>query len=212
MSTQETIDTVDLAPPSLRTRLLALLLDYLVILGWMAVLALASLTYYLIHGDVPDYLGMLGPYGAQAAAFGALTLPVLIYHFATEAGARHATWGKRRLGLAVRDVAGGAPRDSQVLLRTVIKFLPWETAHFFLWQLQWRLSEPGGNGTVPWWISAGMAITTLAPFAYVATAALTKLRRGPHDLLAGTRVVVAATKPRPTTPRNRAAAARVASG
>lgn len=207
MSTQETIESGDLAPPSLRIRLLALLLDYLVILGWMAVLALASVTYYLLRGNLPDYFALLGPYGSQAAAFGALTLPVVIYHFATEAGRRHATWGKRRLGLTVRAVDGSAPSRKQVLLRTVIKFLPWEAAHFFIWQTQWRLSQTGGDGTVPWWASAGLAVTSIAPLAYVASVARTRLRRGPHDLLAGTRVVTT-----PPPPGNRAAVASAAAG
>lgn len=205
MSTQETIDPGDLAAPLLRFRLLALLLDYLVILGWMALLALASVTYYLLHGGLPDYFGLLGPYGSQAAAFGVLTLPVVIYHFATEAGRRHATWGKRRLGLTVRSVDGSTPGRKQVLLRTVIKFLPWEAAHFFIWQTQWRLSQPSGDGTVPWWASAGLAVTGIAPVVYVAVVARTRLRRGPHDLLAGTRVVNT-----PPPPGNRAVAAPAA--
>ena len=205
MATYETTATSVLAPPLLRTRLLALLIDYLMILSWMALLALASLAVYLIRGSLPDYLGVLGPYGAQAAAFGALTLPVLIYHVVTEAGRRHATWGKRRLGLTVRDVDGGVPLLRQTLLRTVIKFLPWEAAHFFIWQTQWRLSRPDGDGSVPWWLSAGLAVTGIAPLAYVACVARTRLHRGPHDLLAGTRVTTASPPP-----GNRAVAAPLA--
>lgn len=47
-------------------RFAALGLDYLVILVWMAVLGLASIAVFLARGELPDALGLLGPFGSEA--------------------------------------------------------------------------------------------------------------------------------------------------
>jgi uncharacterized RDD family membrane protein YckC len=56
-------------------------------------------------------------------------LPYLGYLVVTEAGARHATVGKRRVGLRVRDRTASSPRLRQVLLRNIVKVLPWQFGH-----------------------------------------------------------------------------------
>ncbi|GAA1409617.1 hypothetical protein AUR04nite_23960 [Glutamicibacter uratoxydans] len=164
-----------------------MLLDYSVILGWMAVLALATLLLWLLTGKVHNWLE-LGVTGAQALGFLVLVAPVGIYLYATESFSAQATWGKAKLGLKVVDAAtGGKPSKAQVLLRTAIKLLPWEIAHFAVWHIVARVSsgQPAFNRRL-------MAVTLLAdalPFAYVASVAFQRDRRGPHDLAAGTQVV-----------------------
>lgn len=174
--------------PTFRRRITALLIDYLVILGWMAVLGLISLIIYVVRGSYPDLLGLLGPLRLEALFFTILTLPVVVYHFCTEAGPRHATIGKRVLGLRVQSLAGGPPSRGQIARRTVIKFLPWELAHFFILQLQWRSGHPDGPGVLPTWVSAGLVMTYLVPLGYGAIVAFSRRHRGPHDFVAGTSV------------------------
>lgn len=172
-------------------RLAALLLDYLVILAWMTVLAAGSLTVYLLSGELPDVLGALGAAGAQATFFLLLTVPVGLYLYLAESGPQHATWGKRRLGLTVLARDGAAPSRQQVGVRTVVKLLPWEVAHTFIWQMQAVFYTEGFDATIPPWVFVGLNAVNVAIIVYLAMSLL-GARRGPHDRAAGTILAPAA--------------------
>lgn len=57
-----------------------------------------------------------------------------LYFALSEASAREATLGKRRLGLRVVTVDGERLSLGRSLLRSAVKFLPWELAHAAIWQ------------------------------------------------------------------------------
>lgn len=176
-----------LVSPRFSRRLKALFLDYSVILGWMAVLALATLLLWLLTGRIHNWLE-LGVTGAQALGFMLLVAPVGFYLYASESSSLQATWGKAKFGLKVVDAAtGGRPSRAQLLLRTIIKLIPWEIAHFAIWHIIARTSA--GRPAFNRWLMAVTLFADALPFAYTATAAFQRERRGPHDLLAGTRVV-----------------------
>lgn len=178
--------SVALAPRvSAKQRVSALLLDYLVILGWMAVLGLGSLMVTALSGGYPDVLGTLGPVGAQAVFFLLLTLPVGLYLYLGESGPAQATWGKRRLGLTVTRADGTRPSRGQVAVRTVVKLLPWEAAHTFIWQMQAVFYRSGYDADVPVWIFAGLNVVLIAVVVYLAMSLLGG-RRGPHDRASST--------------------------
>lgn len=121
--------------PTFWARVAALLLDYGIILGWMAILAAATLALSAITGGFFNWLS-LGTAGAQALGFLLLVLPVGIYLYASEASSRQATVGKRVLRLKVVEAStGGRPSRSRILVRTVVKLLPWEIAHFAVWNI-----------------------------------------------------------------------------
>jgi hypothetical protein len=80
---------------------------------------------------------------------------------------------------------------------TVVKLLPWELAHFFVWHT--AAIADGRQVAYPWWLQAGLLGSIAAPIGYVLVVALRRDGRGPHDLVAGTRVV-AARVARGTTP------------
>lgn len=166
-------------------RVAALLLDYLVILGWMALLAVGSLVVALLSGGYPDVLGALGPVAAQAVFFLVLTLPVGLYLYLCESSSAQASWGKRRLGLIVTRTDGERPSRGQIAVRTVVKLLPWEVAHTFIWQMQAVFHRSGYDADVPAWIFAGLNVVLIAIVVYLATSLLGD-RRGPHDRAAST--------------------------
>lgn len=167
-------------------RLAALGLDYLVILAWMIVLGLATAIVFLTRGELPDTLGVLGPIGSELLYFLLLTFVVGIYLYKTESGPHRATWGKRRMGLEVTGRDGAASDRTQILLRTIVKLLPWETAHFFIWQLMGVVYRDGTEATVPAWIYVGMNAATAAAIFYIVMVLVSG--RGPHDRAAGTTV------------------------
>lgn len=170
-----------------RTRRLAALgLDYVVILAWMIVLGVVSTVVFLIRGELPDTLGTIGPLGSQLVYFLLLTFVVGVYLYRTESGPHHATWGKRKLGLEVRAADGAAPNRTKILLRTIVKLLPWEGAHFFVWQMMYVYYREGYESTPPAWVVVGLNAVTVAALLYIVLVFVTG--RGPHDAAAGTRV------------------------
>jgi uncharacterized RDD family membrane protein YckC len=170
-----------------RTRRLAALgLDYLVILAWMIVLGLVTAIIFLTRGELPDTLGKFGPIGSEILYFLLLTFVVGVYLYKTESGPRRSTWGKRRMGLEVTGLDGSVPKPTKILLRTIVKLLPWETAHFFIWQLMGVVYRDGNEATPRAWIFVGMHTATAAAIVYIVMVLATG--RGPHDLAAGTRV------------------------
>lgn len=162
-----------------------MLLDYVVILGWMALLGLGSVVLAVLSGGYPDVLGALGPVGTQAVFFLLLTLPVGLYLYLSESSSAQASWGKRRLGLLVTTTDGHRPSRGQVAVRTVVKLLPWEVAHTFVWQMQAVFYRDGYDADVPVWILVGLNAVLAAIVVYLAMSLLGG-RRGPHDRAAST--------------------------
>lgn len=167
----------------LRPRLLATLLDYCVVLGWLAVLAAVF---------VPLYAADLVPWRGHVdlVSFAGSVVPVWLYLTVTEAGARRATWGKRRAGLVVRAPGGGTVGPARVALRNAVKLLPWACAHLGIAPL-WAGS---GAGTVVSPALAWVPITAayLVVGATVVSVLVRRDRAALHDLVAGTRVGQAA--------------------
>lgn len=112
---------------SLWQRLAAFGVDYLVILLYMGVLALVMTTVMTTVG-APLAETLRAPWQAQLLGFVTLTLPVGLY-FAVAEGVFGATLGKRLLGLRVVDARGGRLSPGRSLLRSAVKFSPWELGH-----------------------------------------------------------------------------------
>jgi uncharacterized RDD family membrane protein YckC len=75
------------------------------------------------------------PVLGQLIGFLILTLPISLYFALSEAAPRQATWGKRRMGLQVTRKSGAPISKARSLVRTAVKFLPWELSHTLIWQL-----------------------------------------------------------------------------
>jgi uncharacterized RDD family membrane protein YckC len=167
---------------AVKRRLLALFLDYGVVVAWLAVVAAVF---------VPLYFVGVRPWGEHAdlAAFTASVLPVWLYLTVTEAGPAHATWGKRRAGLRVVGPAGAPVRFGRSAARNAVKLLPWQLAHLGVAAL---LAGPEAATLVR---PAAAWVPLTASYVLVAvTVAIVLVRRDRaalHDLVAGTRVVPA---------------------
>lgn len=107
-------------------RIGAYLIDYCVILIWMAALAVFAQTGLLRLSEIGD--NQFWPRLAlQAQAFLILTLPVYLYFTLSESFGWTGTIGKRLTRLQVK----GSP--PQKIFRNILKFLPWELAHTAIW-------------------------------------------------------------------------------
>lgn len=133
--------------PLVVRRLLAFIIDYLLILIYAGLLIGATL---VITDPQP-----LHPVKAQLLGFFTLTLPVFLYSFLLEKGAKRATIGKRIMKLSVQY---NNPID--IAQRNFLKYLPWEIAHtgvhwliFYSWsELEMFGSLRTWHRFLPWYI------------------------------------------------------------
>lgn len=168
---------------SLARRAAAFGLDYLLIAAWLVIVVGAGALLRVAAPDVAAGL-FADPVRAEALGFLMLTLPVALYFALSEAGPGGATWGKRRLGLRVVTDAGNELGLGRSLLRTALKFVPWELTHAIIWRFATPGSAPEGL------LDAGLVVVWLLIAANIVTALLDADRRTLYDRLAGTRVVV----------------------
>lgn len=167
-----------------RVRALAFGIDYLVIAGYAA--ALTGVSLALRAGPFPGLNNLFAhPVSAQITGYLSLTLPVTLYFALMECSPWQATLGKRRLGLRVVTIGGARLSLAQALLRSVLKFLPWELAHTCLWQTP---GWPVAPQSPPPLVQGGWAVVGLLVAIYLA--GLLAGRRTLYDQISGTVVVL----------------------
>ncbi|KAB8188777.1 hypothetical protein FH608_042610 [Nonomuraea phyllanthi] len=162
---------------ALRPRLVAAGLDYLVIVAWLALLAVVF---------VPLYLAGVRPFDGLSTAGTDLlisvlsVLPVGAYLTVGEAGRRQATWGKRRAGLVVTTTRGERPGVARIVGRNAVKLLPWQCAHMAVSRLA------GGHETT---VGTLLLVATYAlAGASIALLLIRRDRAALHDVVVATRV------------------------
>lgn len=171
-------------PAGFRPRAVAAVIDFLLIAAY-ALLLFGLATIVIQTTDLEE--GLDSPLTHDLLAFVTLILPVILYFTLQESSARQATFGKRRAGLqVVSAAAGGRLSLPRALLRSALKFLPWQMAHTAVFQLL-----AGEESPLLWALSI---LAQLLVVVYLLTLWLDRQHRTPYDRLAGTAVVHA---PRP---------------
>ena len=157
-------------------RFLAFGVDWLVIAVWGGLLF--AVVMILFDGQPPR---SDGPWQSQVIGLVFMTVPVVLYFAFSEASRFQATLGKRALGLRVVTEAEDRVSFGKSLLRTGIKFAPWELGHLVANQAVFSATEVAN------WIYLPMALACLLPVYWI----LCILLRGhaPYDSLTSTRVV-----------------------
>lgn len=156
-------------------------------IDWFLILIYGSLLFgavILFAGEVK----VSNPYNVarlQALGFVSLTLPVLIYFIASEYF-WGASVGKRIMRLQLVTPEHQRPKLGQVVLRTCIKFLPWELAHFCVHHLVAAGIEKRDPSAMVMVLLIGVYV--LAGY-YLLTMFRGEGRRTLYDRLAGTQVV-----------------------
>ncbi|MES2773756.1 MAG: RDD family protein [Bacteroidota bacterium] len=164
-------------------RLKAFVIDYFIILGYIAVLL--GVTFALAK-IFRLQLQSLNPLTGELIAFFTLTLPVILYFTLSENGKHGGTIGKRKSGLKIvnKNLVGAG--FWQLLVRNCIKFLPWELAHFFLFRLFYYLSV---NEESPGWVLTGLLGSQALAIGYLFGIVFQKNNVGVYEILSGTRVI-----------------------
>ena len=172
------------APAAIMRRAAAYLIDCAVIIAYAGVLALVTIVFVLPAtrvgvGSVQQALV------GQVIGLTTLTLPVIVIFAWLESARGPGRWcatpGKRVMGLIVRR-AGGAAQSSasfgQSVLRSAIKFLPWELAHT---GVHHALVD---DHPLPWF-GIALSIAGQAAWCILAVSCTVGARRGLHDRAAG---------------------------
>ncbi len=167
-------------------RLLAFAVDYLAIAVWLALLAAAGFAARragLFAGEFPQ--GVLSRLGLHVLFFALLTLPILLYFALFEASRWQATPGKRVLRVRVVSAADfGRLPIGRSLIRSAVKFLPWEIGHLGVWHVPGQpfVDEPGLLSLACWTAAMLLSLFWVASL-FVGGG------RSPYDAAAGARVV-----------------------
>ncbi|RAP75713.1 RDD family protein [Paenibacillus montanisoli] len=160
-------------------RLFALFIDYLVISGYGV--CLVFLSFLLRPVLTPLMSG--SPIVAELTGFMLITLPVMAYFVLSEASLSMGTIGKRKLNLQVVNSSGHRIDLFTSILRSIIKFIPWETAHFAIWRLRLPSAVPQNA------LMAILILVNAAIVIYLVFPLANKKRKAIHDWVAGTNVI-----------------------
>jgi uncharacterized RDD family membrane protein YckC len=172
---------------NLRLRFVAFLLDYLIIAAYIVVLIVVSVL--LGFGPLRQTFQSLfaNPNSGEISAFLLLVLPVILYFALFESSSWQATWGKRKVGLRVMTNHGERLSFGRSLVRSLIKFLPWELTHACLWRIPGWPSNPQTPSPI---ISAGLVLVWVIAGAYVISLLVSKKHQTLYDMIAGSYVVL----------------------
>jgi uncharacterized RDD family membrane protein YckC len=160
-------------------RCLAFLVDYVLIALYVFVLFMA---FYPISDMVQTTINGSAAH-AQLLGFGLLTLPTLLYFILSETSIHRASIGKRLLKIRVVNPDN---RTHRVLIRNLIKFLPWEIAHTGVYQSFY--ADPSTNPAIETILL--LTVPQVVVMAYVLGIFADKGRTAFYDTVAGTSVEV----------------------
>ncbi|MGM8366408.1 RDD family protein [Virgibacillus sp. W0181] len=163
-----------------RTRICAFLLDYFVIVIY-GIFIVGSISFIFQSYITPLFSG--SPVIAEVTGFLMMTLPISLYFIVCERSKWQGTWGKKKMGIRVVDGSGQRIGLGRSIMRTVIKFLPWEVAHFGIW----RLMLPTNYSEITIFII--LNAVNLAIILYLIIPLTNKKRKNVYDWIAGTVVV-----------------------
>jgi len=145
----------------LAKRVLAFAFDY-VLVGLYAFGLYVLVTMSGLDKSIGGFIAH-APFRGQLVGFLLLTLPVVFYFVSLEKSSQGATLGKRILRLRVLVDTRGRDAGKAVLIRNVLKFLPWEIAHFGVHQLMYF---EGYEPETPLWVWTALILPQLVMFIY----------------------------------------------
>ena len=163
----------------IKKRILAALIDNIVILTYACLLAL--ITFFLLNIRKSDPL--TNPYILQLIGFTTLTLPVLLYSWIAEKNSWKGTLGKKILNLKVEPIL--LSKNANIFFRNVLKFLPWEIAHTGVHHAYHH--DPTETGT-PIWIWSLLILPQVVVIFYIITIFMSRGSQSIYDKFANTKI------------------------
>lgn len=163
-----------------KKRIYAFLIDYFLI-ALYGIFVVGTIAF--VCRPYIEPLFSSSPVTAQLTGFFMITLPVSLYFILCECSKWQGTLGKIKMGIRVVDNAGQRIGVGHSTVRTVIKFLPWEVAHFGIW----RLMLPSNLSEMI--VFTILIAVNLAILVYLITPFTNKEKKNVYDWVAGTKVI-----------------------
>lgn len=131
----------------------------------------------------------------KCSGFLLVTFPAAAYLVAADASSSGATFGKRLMGIRVISTAGGRLSIFRSVLRTGIRFIPWELAHSAVWRT--RFGAEFSPHSIPFVLVIACYALVLAN---VSSQFFDHRHRAIYDFIARSQVNWISAKPRISTP------------
>lgn len=161
-------------------RFKAFLIDYILILGYGAVLLIFNVFLFpQVQNLFKESMWL-----AQFTGFVMVTLPVSIYFIVSDFVFHGQSFGKKKIGIRTIGENGARLSLGRAVFRVALKFLPWELSHF----LAYRLAALGEMEVPIVYFFLGGIVYALI-ILYIATAIFTKKKQAFYDIIAKTQVV-----------------------
>ena len=173
-------------PASAGQRIAAFGWDYLLMAAYIVLLSAVSSLVWLRGFDGAAPSPGAPPWGYDLLAFMTLVLPVILYFGISEGSMGQATWGKRRMGLRVVGQDGARLGTARSLLRSSLKFLPWQISHTCLFHVP---GWPMNPESPPTWVVFGFGAALGLVSTYVGALVVSREGRTLYDRIAGSWVV-----------------------
>ena len=158
-------------------RIFAWTIDFgIIVLYAFLLFAVSSLFFDVRQAD-------LNPYFGQLIGFLTLTLPVITYSYLTEKSNWKATFGKRVLNLIV--LTPKNKTNKNILIRNLLKYLPWELAHT---GVHWIIYFESVGRETPVWTWIFLIVPQVLVFVYFISIILSKGQSSVYDRISGTRL------------------------
>lgn len=162
-------------------RVAAFALDYVIILAYLLLLVAVGFVLNTLF-DVNQLL-FANRVQSQVSGFLLVTLPITLYFSLGESSHRRGTWGKAKVGVQVITERGERISLWRAVIRTVLKFIPWELSHTLVWTIIFAGDES------PVWVNYGFILVYGLIGLNLASLALTRKRQAIYDLLTKTYVI-----------------------
>jgi uncharacterized RDD family membrane protein YckC len=166
----------------LAPRIAAFAFDYILIAGYLVCVVALGV---LVRTFLPDLASRVfgSPLSGQLSGFCLVTAPISAYFVLLESSSWQGTWGKRKRNLKVVDRHGVRLTGGRALGRTVLKFIPWELAHVFVWRISFASPESGP------WLIALLALVWILVAVNFLSVLVSREGQALYDRLAGTFVI-----------------------
>lgn len=157
-------------------RLVAYMIDYIIIAIY-AVILFGIATIFNLK-KIP-----LTPISAQLLGFVSLTLPVFFYFFLSEQSKTRATIGKKILNISVR--SGSQNSRVHILIRNILKLLPWEIAHT---GVHWIVFYSESDQNPPVWIWVTLIVPQVIIVIYLISIIISGGESSIYDKVSNTKI------------------------
>jgi uncharacterized RDD family membrane protein YckC len=165
---------------TLLNRIIASIIDYGIIAAYATVLFLVSSTIFSIF----DWKFSGSPYLGQLIGFITLTFPVITYSYLTEKSNWKGTVGKKLRKLCVLTDLNKSTNN--ILLRNILKYLPWEIAHT---GVHWTNYFTSNGIEIPLWTWLILILPQVVAIVYLVSIVLSKGQSSVYDNISKTKIM-----------------------